>query len=219
MKHRKQTLLRNHSPPNAYIWNTLTNFKKQINNMRTLFFFLVLATSFSLNAQITKGNWLVGGNGSFSSSTATSEDNSGNKIESKATGLRLNPNIGYFLADKIAFGLDTSINFSNPQGNENSSWTLGLGPFIRYYFFDNDKIVNLFSEANYIFSSGISEQNNDLKSSAFGLSVGGVLFFNSSVGLELSLNYTDSKTRRDGSADANFNNLQIALGFQIHLKK
>lgn len=30
MKHRKQKLLRNHSTPNAYIWNTITNFKNKI---------------------------------------------------------------------------------------------------------------------------------------------------------------------------------------------
>lgn len=187
--------------------------------MRTLFFFLVLVTSLTLNAQITKGNWLVGGNGSFTSSTATSEDNSGNEIESKGTGLRLNPNIGYFLADKFSLGLDTSINFSNPQGNDNSNWTLGLGPFICYYFLESDKRVNLFSEANYIFSTGLSELNNDLKSSAFGFSVGGVLFFNSSVGLELSINYTNSTVRREGSSYSNSKNIFIGLGFQIHLKK
>jgi hypothetical protein len=46
--------------------------------MRTLFFFFLLATSIALNAQITTGNWLVGGNGNFSSVTFTSFDNSGN---------------------------------------------------------------------------------------------------------------------------------------------
>lgn len=187
--------------------------------MKTLFFFLVLTFSLTLNAQITKGNWMVGGDGSFTSSIATSEDSSGNEIESKGTGLRLNPNIGYFFADKFAFGLDTSINYSNPQGNNNSNWSLGLGPFVRYYFLENDKRINLFGEANYIFSTSLSEQNNDLKSSAIGFSLGSVLFFNSSVGLELSLNYTDSTVKRKGSANSNSKDIFVGLGFQIHLEK
>ena len=70
--------------------------------MRTLFFFLVLATSLTLNAQITKGNWLVGGDASFNSTTVNDSD--GNET-GKSNGIRIYPNIGHFFFDKFAVGL------------------------------------------------------------------------------------------------------------------
>lgn len=187
--------------------------------MRTLFFFLVLATSVTLNAQITKGNWIVGGSGSFTSSTAITEDASGRKVYSKATGIQLDPNIGYFPTDKFVVGLDTGIGFSNPPERNNSNWALGFGPFARYYFLKPENLINLFSEANFLYSMGLSEINSDRTSTRFGFSTGGVLFFNNSVGLELSLNYTDTTSKRDGIFNARFKDIFIGLGFQIHLKK
>lgn len=187
--------------------------------MRTLFFFLILTISLTLNAQITKGNWLVGGNGSFYSSTTISEDSFGNEIESKGTSLRMNPNIGYFISDKFAAGLDLTISFANSEGANNSNWALGVGPFIRYYILEPDKLINFFGEANFSYSLGLSEINKGNYSTLYGLSAGSVLFFNSSVGLELSLNYADTTSRRDGSTDTSLKNFFIAIGFQIHLEK
>tara|TARA_R110000796_G_scaffold92271_2_gene196486 strand:- start:55 stop:618 length:564 start_codon:yes stop_codon:yes gene_type:complete len=187
--------------------------------MRTLFFFLVLVTSLTLNAQITKGNWLVGGNGSFYSTTVISEDSFGNEIRSEGTSLRLNPNIGYFFYDKFAIGLDVSLSFANSEGANNSNWALGVGPFARYYFLEQEKRINIFGAVNLSYSMGLSEINNGNNSTLYGLSTGAVLFFNSSVGLELSLNYSDTTSRRDGSADSNFRNLFVTIGFQIHLEK
>lgn len=187
--------------------------------MRTLFFFLVLVTTLSLNAQITKGNWLVGGNGSFSESIATSEDSFGNEIKSKVTSLRLNPNIGYFLIDKLALGIDFSIDYANSQGANNSNWSIGVGPFARYYFLKPEKLINIFSEANFAYGTGLSATNKNRNGTTIGFGAGGVLFFNSSVGLELSLNYSTTTSRSDGNPNTNFDNLFLSLGFQIHLEK
>ena len=44
--------------------------------------------------------------------------------------------------------------------------------------------------------------------------VGSVIYFNSSVGLELALNYFS-----ESSSDSKYNYLIISLGFQIHLIK
>lgn len=187
--------------------------------MRTLFFFLVLVTSLTLNAQITKGNWLVGGSGSFNSSTVVSEDSFGNEVKSKGTSLRLNPNVGYFLYDKFAAGLNLSISFANSEGRNNSNWALGIGPFVRYYILEPEKRFNIFSQVNLSYSLGLSEINDGNNSTLYGVGTGGVLFFNSSVGLEMSLNYTDTTSRRDGDSDTIFRNFFVAIGFQIHLEK
>ena len=192
---------------------------KQFINMKTFFFCIVFVISLSLNAQITKGNWLVGGSGSFGTSYATSEDSFGNDIEGEATGLQLRPNIGYFFGNRFAAGIEVDLNFANSPGLNNSNWAAGLGPFARYYFLGVKNRINILSEANFSYGKGLSDMNKDNSSTSFGLSTGVVLFFNSSVGLEVLLNYTDTTSRSDGSANTNFKSLFITLGFQIHLEK
>ena len=185
----------------------------------TLFFFIILAATLTSNAQITKGNWLVGGSGSFSTSTFTSENTDGSESKQKGTSLRISPNLGFFISDRFAVGLDLSLNFANSEGRDNSNWAIGLGPFVRYYFLPEDKLINIFSQTSIRFNNGLSEINKDSKSTTFGLSAGGVIFFNSSVGLELSLNYEDITVKRANSNNRNTDIFFVGLGFQIHLEK
>lgn len=208
MKHRKQRLLQNHSPPNAYIWNTLPNFNNEINNMRTLFFFLVLVTSVSLNAQITKGNWLVGGSGEFSSQSF--EFNNGSS--SKREYLTIKPNIGYFIKDKFVIG--SSLRYENFD----SFNIYGIGAFSRYYFLKKHKPFNLFAQLHYDFTHTVSDVNpqvgNALNSSFYGIRLGQVIFFNNVVGMEFSLVYEKGNLQ-----DSNSDTFKAVLGFQIHLSK
>ena len=73
--------------------------------MKTLFFFIVFSLSLTLNAQITKGNWLVGGDIGFSYSKSKPEST----INSESFNIDLSPNIGYFFWDKLALG--TRVNY------------------------------------------------------------------------------------------------------------
>jgi hypothetical protein len=187
--------------------------------MKTLFFFIVLSLSLTLNAQLTKGNWLVGGTANFETSTSIVENNAGSESKSTSIGFQLLPNLGYFIAKRFAVGLDISVFFGNPEGSNNSNWNLGGGPFIRYYFLENDNLINIFGETYFTYSSGFSDRNNNTKSTTLGFSSGGVLFFNSSVGLELSLNYVTSATERNNGRDSKWNRFFLGLGFQIHLEK
>ena len=182
----------------------------------TLFFFFVLTTVLTANAQITKGNWMVGGTGNFSSYESKYKSN-GNEITNKGLGINLSPNIGYFLADKFVVGASLSIGYTKPKGSDDS-FGYGIGPYVRYYFLREDKQINLFSEVNYIFGETKSG-NNKSKSNGYGLKAGSVIFFNSSVGLEVSLDYNSSKLIPNNSDSSTYNNLQIGLGFQIHLEK
>jgi hypothetical protein len=193
--------------------------KKQINNMRTLFFFLVLTTALSLNAQITKGNWLVGGDGNYSSVKFLSEIN-GIKTKSTANSIRLNPNLGYFISDKFAGGLQLNFTFLEP-GSSTKSTSYSFGPFIRYYFLEQSKRINLFAQANYNLGFGKNASNVETDTNGYGLKAGTVLFFNSSVGIELSLNYTNSnsKSNFNGGSENTSKTFLIGLGFQIHLEK
>src|SRR5690349_5718753 len=107
----------------------------------------LLVTSFfmcsHLFCQITKGNWLVGGSGTFA---RQQEKLVGADVTS--TRLQLYPNIGYFFVNKIAGGFKPALDFNrfNTNGNINKVTGIAIGPFLRYYFLPNDNVVNLFSE-------------------------------------------------------------------------
>lgn len=181
---------------------------------------LILAISFltvySSDAQITKGNWMVGGAGNFSSYESKYKSN-GVDMTNKGLGVNISPNIGYFLADKFVVGSSLSVGYTKPKNSENS-FGYGIGPYVRYYLLKEDKLINFFSELNYIFGETKSG-NNKSETNGYGLKAGTVIFFNSSVGLEVSLDYNSSKLIPKNSDSSNYNNLQIGLGFQIHLER
>ena len=70
-----------------------------------LLFIVTLFFTVSANAQITRGNWIVGRSDPFTSSKTTSTygfDESTAAYHSNT--LQLIPNMGYFSADKFALG-------------------------------------------------------------------------------------------------------------------
>ena len=67
---------------------------------KNIFFFCLLLLCMQMaSAQLTKGNWLVGGNGYLSSQSQNLRG-----VNVKGSNLRLSPNVGYFIADKFAGG-------------------------------------------------------------------------------------------------------------------
>jgi len=184
--------------------------------MKTNFFLtslIIVLFSITANSQITKGNWMVGGDGYYSSSKSGRVDGSG---EYTPWHFTINPNIGYFLKNKLVAGTVLDMKFSNFSGR------YLLSPFVRYYFLKPDKVYNVFSSINagYGFISSKNNQGNTVVSD-FGLKVGGVVFLNSIVGLEFSINYSKTYQEnikndfRTGKRD----NINIGFGLQIHLEK
>jgi hypothetical protein len=177
--------------------------------------YLILLFSVLGQAQITKGNWMVGGSGSFTTTKSYFENNNVETTQT-VTGLNIDPNIGYFVFDKFAIGTAATFNFTNPKGRDNSTYGYGLRPFIRYYFLKPEKIINVFSQASYGFYEGRS-QNGDFssRSDQYEFKAGPAIFFNSSVALELTLNYYAAKN----SENDKYNYFSLGIGFQIHLEK
>lgn len=181
--------------------------------MKSILSFLItlLLNSYAIS-QISKDNWLVGGNAKFSVLKNSSEAS----LKFKQTNFQINPTIGYFLADKFAGGLRISYTYGNNSIN-NSSHVLAIGPFIRYYFLPKDKVFNILADGSYSYGI-ISGQGsiNTQKSNTYSLAAGPVLYFNSSVGLEFLFGY--SSTKVNGFAGSN-NELQFGIGFQIHFER
>lgn len=161
--------------------------------------------------QITKGNWLVGGSVSYSSTKYNSE-NLGEPY--KFSTLIIKPNMGYFFADKIAAGVQT--NFKRSAGEE-SSWTeFSIGPSIRYYLLKPDKQYNILAEGYYLFGFDKGNATPSTNKSTYGLSTGPVLFLNNVVGLEMLVNYSSFKFQKINGRN---NTVSISIGLQIHLEK
>ena len=179
----------------------------------TLFFFIVFATLLTANAQITKGNWMVGGDVYF----ATKKFDSGT-MSNTTNEIRIDPNIGYFFIDNLVTGLQMNIAFTNtdPGNSTTKDHSYGFAPFARYYFLESKKTVNIFTEASYSFSFGKIQSTTNVNWNGYGLKAGAVMFLNSNVGVEFSLNYTDTTRKLD---DFKIKSFLVGIGLQIHLEK
>jgi hypothetical protein len=182
--------------------------------LKTTASFILLCT-ITANAQVTKGNWMVGGSGNFTSYKSTFQSNNIEVINT-GNGFNISPNLGYFVVDNFAVGTTVGFNFSNPSGANNNSHGYGISPFVRYYFRNSEKIINPFLQTSYGFGRSKSEIGDSNKTSGYSIKAGSAIFFNSSVALELSLNYISSKYN---NPDTTYNDFTIGIGFQIHLEK
>lgn len=174
----------------------------------------VSSLSFTSNSQITKSNWLVGGNGRIAFGNQTT-----NTIDSKSIDIGLSSNAGYFFVDKFATGLRARLDYDKVKfsGGVSKTTQIGIGPFIRYYFLNPDNRVNLFSEAAYQYIHSTSNNGNTSDgSNAYIFSSGPVFYFNSVIGLEVALNY---ELYKEASTNTSVKTFFISMGFQIHLQK
>lgn len=179
-----------------------------ISNMKTLFFFLLMTLSLALNAQINKGNWLVGGSGEYSSQSFEFDDGEDFKREF----ITIKPNAGYFLKDKFAVG--TALRFEKFD----EFYNYGAGIFSRYYFLKKDKIFNIYTQVHYDLVHTVSPRNsntnnNKVNSSFYGGRIGQVVFFNNVVGLEFAILY-----ERGVDSNSSSETFKALIGFQIHLE-
>ena len=171
-----------------------------------LFIAITLLSFVTSNAQITKGNWMVGGSGSFYSTQLKDEN-----LNSKGIGLELRPNFGYFIKDKLSIGITPLLAYNKPD-NGSSVTSYGVGPYVRYYLLNTEKRINILTHVGYAY---YSSSNSNNKSTALDFKAGPVIYFNSSVALEMTLNYNVNKS----SPSTTYNILSLGLGFQIHLEK
>ena len=195
----------------------------------TISLFTILLYANTVTAQLTKGNWLFNGNGDFYSyrDNYIIHDFNGSdlSISSKVTSITLSANIGYFVTDRLAFGLKPTVLFFKNKGSvdtvnsspfSQSTQEYGLGPFGRYYFLDKKKEYNILVDAGYQFGIYFGNDNKIESSNTFSVAAGPVIYFNSSVGIEFLVGYRYNTRTSNKSTHKDFN---IGIGFQIHLDK
>lgn len=173
-----------------------------------------LIFSLAATGQITKKNWLFGGNMNFSSSNYSSIIGS-----NTYTVIRITGNAGYFVADKLAVGLKPNLYFDHTQTTTNDIWSkaIAIGPFVRYYALPKTARTNLFFEGSYAYGTNGLTNQNTLHSNSYSFLLGPEFFLNSSVGLELSVGYTHTKSNDPGNSKTSI--VQVGIGLQFHLEK
>jgi hypothetical protein len=192
----------------------------------TLIALLFTITLTSAHAQLTKKNWLVGGDGSFYSYNENYNAPTTN-FTAKYTNISIVASVGYFLVDKVTLGLRptfSSFKGEVTNGGKTNSYQLAVGPFARYYFLQADRPFNLLADISYQF--GINKYLGALhekgKFNAFSLMAGPEIFFNTTAGIEVLLGYTQRITSIEnspGEFNSNKKGFQVSIGFQLHLEK
>ncbi len=189
--------------------------------MKKFFKTLFIATfliSINANSQITKGNWMVGGDASFNYYKNEPKEYQGDGFVNNYSiggvySINIRPNVGYFVIDKLAFG--TILDFGISKGDQTdfriNESRLSVGVFARYYFLKAENRFNIFLEPSY---SRFTYSSFGGNSSMIAIKAGNAIFLNSSVAIETSLNY--SVTTAVNNIGKRF---YFGLGLQIHLEK
>jgi outer membrane protein len=190
-----------------------------------------------VNAQLQKGNILVGGSVSFST---TSNDQEGitSDYHYKNTQFGVDPRAGYFLSDRGVAGLGlgffashyTADNASSAQENKGNDFS--ISPFYRFYFPLGDKIaLFVHSSASLGFSKvkiAIEEDNTEDEnytskgtSYSVGVNTGLNYFLSEKWALEAtfgSIRYNAAKTDRNDQyyteSEFKSSGLQFNLGIE-----
>lgn len=198
--------------------------------------FILFIIPFVSQAQINKGNWLVGGvlGGNYSES----EDFRNARIEETTIkAVNLIGQVGYFPIKKLAIGLNAQYTASTEklsitsffpylytQSFETSDNIIAAGPFVRYYLLSPDKKFNFYFQANLqkgtveraalsVFDIGSPIEREKIGLFAYHLSAAPVFMINKRLALELVVNYS-----RIEHFDFT-NRFSAAIGFQVHLGK
>lgn len=178
---------------------------------KLLFAAFVTFSAFTVSAQTNKGQWLVGGDASFSS---TKQD------EYKTTSFSVSPNAGYFFIDNFAGGLRLDLTNSTEKFGDFKFKTTStaVAPFVRYYFLPIGDKAKLFGDASFGFGSMKEKEDDDdeIKTNftAFSIAAGPAFFLTPNTALEVTLGYTSTKIK---DAEDATNGFGINVGFQIHL--
>ena len=179
----------------------------------------------SANAQI-----FVGGSVNFSASSNKIKTDGDTEDGTKSFSFGLNPKAGYFMNDKLAFGVGLGLTFNrnktpgDPEIIQSSS-QFSINPFARYYAIELGDL-KVFAEGGINLGFGVSKtKNGDItadgpKTTAFMLYVSPALSYdiNEKLTIEGIFGNVYFQTNRSKQEAANITNKHINSGFGFNLK-
>lgn len=190
----------------------------------------------AVHAQITKGNFLLGGSLGFSSGhTSSLYDYSSTPYKVKQSSVSLSPNVSYFVIDHLSLGVVTPLLHTSykPEGNEKKTTytTYSIGPLIRYYFPLGSHWA-IFPEASYSYGWAVTKGSSyssggyvpktyhgDTRNLQGGLGL--VYFLNHNIGVEGKFRYQALRNtyERDDLLLDHIDNdsFDFTIGLQVYL--
>ena len=187
---------------------------KKVNILTLVFIFAAAASSF---AQTSAGTLFVGGGLGFSSSSSKITAKSGGTTVDvdgpKGSEFSILPGVGYFVADKLAIGLDLSFatgslkeTEANGDYEKSTSTTIGFTPYARKYFMVADNFgftgtlgvgVAFGSSKEEVRAGSTTVTNDGPKVTALeiGVTPGLVFFPTNKVGLEANFGFVGFSSR------------------------
>jgi hypothetical protein len=160
-----------------------------MKNLLFLFSFVMMTNSGFVFGQTEQGTLLLGGNASYLSSDGS-------------TALLFNPNVGIFLGDNLAIGMNVRITSLTARTN------YAISPFFRPYF--GASSGGKFFAQGTIGVTGVSRNIAPSKKLTWSTSLGYAIFLNQSVALEFGPTY--SKIANNPGL------FTIDIGVQAHFK-
>ena len=164
-------------------------------------------------AQITEGNYLIGGGLSF---TAENRDLATSNLNTNS--FTLSPTGGYFVVDKLVVGTQLLYGLLSQTSNSVTTTmnSFSVAPFSRYYFETEVLKPYIFvgvGKSWETVSYGGSSSTNHTTRTFWNAGVGADYFINKSIALEAQLNYTSKKY----NSDAPYKIIGFTFGIQVFL--
>lgn len=166
----------------------------------------------TINAQIQKGNWLVGS--SLISSNFGLNTGGGYNIA-------IQPKGAYFIEDNVAVGGYVDLGFNKVTNGSPTEFTYGVGALGRYFLSPGEKGVdNLLNHGRWFLEGnagigGRSVENADSTTGFdFGVGPGYSYFITPNIGLEGLVKY---RGRAGFGSEGLNSNITFNLGFSIYL--
>jgi outer membrane protein W len=202
---------------------------------KTLSILLLLVASLSaVTAQTEKGRWTVGASvGSLSYNS---------QPDSRSFSGSFSPSVGYFVANNLVVGTGLPVSFGSTLSKKvdysASNNSIGLSPFVRYYF--GATSLKPYVGLSYAYSRTRQRIDNDFSgnsqhatykgfSSSISPTVGLAYFINRTVALNAGVSYVVSQYNNGTvfyisgvpveSATSRSNYLAFGIGFQLFFGK
>lgn len=182
----------------------------------------------AMNAQTEKGSWVIGGSTTlgFNNVTTKTKANGESYDGPKISTFSFTPSVGYFVANKIAIGLDLGFQSTTTkdEGDKLTSSTILVMPTATYYFKSDSKVIPYLG-AGVGYGSNTSKYNSSESNTTDGLTwgaKGGITYMvNQSAGIDLGLAYTQFSNKEEimgYEVKNNANTFGVNVGFSFFFK-
>jgi len=182
----------------------------------------------SLKGQTEQGNVLLGGETklafTFLNSKWKTDDDSGD--DGKTTNLEFSPQIGFFVVDGLALGVEIPIMYSSEKDEDDdkfSSTSLAFAPFLRYYIGTSNVKPYLHGEVGFgnlkVKYDPATGSSDDASAGMFLYEIGGGLgiFLNDKVSLDIGIGYASVSIKPKEDNDVNYRSISSGFGLGIGL--